>query len=56
MFGSLGMAEIILVLVVILIMFGAKKVPELARGIGRGIREFKKEVNALQDDINIIEK
>ena len=40
--GILGGGEIILVLAVVLIMFGAKKLPELAKGLGTGIREFKK--------------
>ncbi len=47
----LGTPEIIGILVVVLIMFGAKKVPELARGLGQGIREFKKASNEIQDDL-----
>ncbi|WP_319805465.1 Sec-independent protein translocase subunit TatA/TatB [Hymenobacter weizhouensis] len=39
--GDLGGGEIMLILVVILIFFGANKIPELARGLGKGIREFK---------------
>jgi sec-independent protein translocase protein TatA len=39
--GDLGASEIILILVIILIFFGAKRIPELARGLGTGIREFK---------------
>ena len=42
MFGSIGMPELIIGLVVILLLFGAKRVPELARGLGSGMREFKK--------------
>ncbi|HVD35185.1 MAG TPA: twin-arginine translocase TatA/TatE family subunit [Rubrobacter sp.] len=42
MFGSIGMPELIIGLVVILLLFGAKRVPELARGLGSGVREFKK--------------
>lgn len=48
MFG-LGTSEIILILSVVMLFFGAKKLPELARGLGNGIREFKdatKDVNA----------
>ena len=41
MFGSIGMPELIIGLVVILLLFGAKRVPELARGLGSGVREFK---------------
>ena len=42
MFGSVGMTELIIGLVIILLLFGAKRVPELARGLGSGVREFKK--------------
>ena len=41
MFGSLGPTELIIALVIIRLLFGAKKVPELARGLGSGVREFK---------------
>lgn len=47
-FAGLGGMEIAVILFIILLLFGAKKIPELARGFGRGIREFKdatKEVN-----------
>ncbi len=39
--GNLGGWEIFLILLVVILLFGAKKIPELARGLGRGIREFK---------------
>ena len=39
--GGLGAPEIILILLVVIIFFGAKKIPELAKGLGKGIREFK---------------
>ena len=47
MFGlfNLGGGEIILILALILILFGARKLPELAKGLGQGIREFKKNIN-----------
>ena len=51
MFGNLGAGEIILILLVILILFGAKKIPELARGIGKGMAEFKKGLRDVQDEI-----
>jgi sec-independent protein translocase protein TatA len=50
--GMLGGWEIILILAVVLILFGAKKVPELARGLGQGIREFKKASREVTDEIN----
>lgn len=45
-FGGMGASEIIMILAVFLLFFGAKKIPEMARGLGRGIREFK---DATQD-------
>ena len=51
MFGNLGAGEIILILLVILILFGAKKIPELARGIGKGMSEFKKGLKDVEEEI-----
>ncbi len=51
MFGNLGATEIILILLVILIFFGARKIPELAQGLGKGMREFRKAAREIQDDI-----
>ena len=47
----LGGWEIILILAVVLILFGAKKLPELARGLGQGIKEFKKATREVTDEI-----
>ncbi len=52
LFLNLGGGEIILILLVVLIFFGAKKIPELARGLGQGMREFKKASQEIQDNIN----
>ncbi|MFD3003379.1 twin-arginine translocase TatA/TatE family subunit [Pontibacter toksunensis] len=49
--GGLGGTEIILILFVILLLFGAKRIPELARGMGRGIREFKDATKEIKNDI-----
>jgi sec-independent protein translocase protein TatA len=51
MFGNLGTGEIILILLIVLIFFGAKKIPELAQGLGKGLREFRKAARDIQDDI-----
>jgi sec-independent protein translocase protein TatA len=48
---AIGATEIILVLVVVLILFGAKKIPELAKGMGQGIKEFKKATREVTDEI-----
>jgi sec-independent protein translocase protein TatA len=41
MFGKFGTTEIILILAVVLLFFGGKKIPEMMRGLGRGVKEFK---------------
>jgi sec-independent protein translocase protein TatA len=50
MFRQIGPTEILVVLGVVLLLFGGKKLPELARGSGRALRIFKTEVKALHDD------
>jgi sec-independent protein translocase protein TatA len=49
--GNVGGMELILVLSVILIFFGAKRIPELARGLGKGIREFKDASSGVRREI-----
>ncbi len=56
MFGNLGAGEIILIVLVILILFGAKKIPELAQGVGKGMREFKKALNDVQEEVKNADK
>ena len=51
MLGNIGMTEIILLLVVVLLLFGAKRIPEIAGSFGKGIKEFKKNMNDVQRDI-----
>ena len=48
--GSLGGMEIFLIVFVLVLLFGAKKIPDLARGTGRGLRIFKAETKGLMDD------
>lgn len=50
MFRQIGAPEIILILAVVVLLFGAKKLPELARGSGRALRIFKSETKGLMDD------
>ena len=52
MFG-IGTTELIVIMFVILLLFGAKKLPELAQGLGRGIREFKKASSDIQDEFRM---
>ena len=49
---QLGAPEIIIILFVVLLLFGAKKLPELAKGFGKGIKEFKKAQKDVTDEIN----
>jgi sec-independent protein translocase protein TatA len=51
MFG-LGGQEIFLILLIVLLLFGPKKIPELARGLGKGINEFKKAQSSLTEEFN----
>ena len=48
---NLGAPELILIFLVILILFGAKRIPDLAQGLGKGIREFKKGMSDVQEEI-----
>ena len=48
---NLGGTELIIILFVVLLLFGAKKIPELARGMGKGIREFKGALSGINDEI-----
>jgi len=50
MFG-LGAQELLLILLVILLLFGAKKIPEIARGLGKGMSEFKRAMRETQDEL-----
>jgi sec-independent protein translocase protein TatA len=45
MFGNIGPMELFIILVIVLVLFGAKRVPEIGASLGKGIREFKRSVN-----------
>ena len=45
MFGTMGISELIIILVIVLIIFGAGKLPQIGEGVGKALRGFKKEVN-----------
>jgi len=49
--GQIGMPELIVVLLVVIILFGAKKLPEIGSALGKAIREFKKAGKDIQDDV-----
>ena len=49
--GNLGATELTLIFLVVLLMFGGNKIPELMRGLGKGIREFNSAKNSVEDEI-----
>ena len=51
--GVLGPWEIVIIALVILLLFGGKKIPELMKGIGKGVKNFKDGVKGLEDDIKL---
>lgn len=50
--GFLGGQELLIILAIVLILFGAKKIPELASGLGKGIREFRNASNEIKNEID----
>ena len=54
--GGLGSTEIILIIAIILLMFGGKKIPELMRGLGKGMKEFKDASKGVENNSSDVEK
>ncbi len=52
MFENIGMGELLLIIGFIVVFFGAKKIPEIAKGLGSGIREFRKAARDIQEEIH----
>lgn len=52
--GGIGMQEVLLIVLVILLFFGGKKIPELMKGIGKGVRSFKEGMNNVEKEIDEI--
>lgn len=50
--GGIGMQEVILIALVVLLFFGGRKIPELMKGIGKGVRSFKEGINGIENDLN----
>ena len=50
MFGKLGLGELLIILLIVLIIFGAGKLPEIGRGLGKGIKNFRKASSGLEDE------
>lgn len=51
--GGLGMTEILIIALVVLLFFGGKKIPELMKGLGKGVRSFKEGVNGTLDEADV---
>ncbi len=56
MFGSLGMPELLVILVIVIFIFGVNKIPQLGKGLGEGIRNFKSSLKAGQEESEKSEK
>lgn len=54
--GGLGMSEIIIIALVVLLFFGGKKIPELMKGIGKGVRSFKDGLNDVEKEVGEIKE
>ena len=50
---NLGLPEIVILAILVLLLFGGKKIPELMKGIGKGIKSFKEGVKGVEDEINL---
>ncbi|MFN0117781.1 MAG: twin-arginine translocase TatA/TatE family subunit [Elusimicrobiota bacterium] len=48
MFGNLGMGELLIIFLIVLLLFGSKRLPDLAKGIGHAIKVFKDEINGIR--------
>ena len=53
---NIGWPEILLIVLIVLLLFGAKKIPELMNSIGRGVKSFKDGMNSKNDDLNELNK
>ena len=51
--GNFGTGEIIIIAIIVLLLFGGKKIPELMKGIGKGVKNFKDGVKGIEDDIKL---
>ena len=53
--GSIGMPELIIIMLIVLLLFGAKKIPELMSGLGKGVKSFKNGMKEVEDEIEKID-
>lgn len=52
LFGSIGMPEVLIIALIVLLLLGGKKIPELMKGLGKGVKSFKDGVNGIEKDLN----
>ncbi len=50
--GVIGGPEIIVILLLVLVLFGGKKIPELMKGLGKGVKEYKKAMNGIEEEVH----
>jgi sec-independent protein translocase protein TatA len=51
--GHIGFQELVIILIIVLVLFGAKRIPEVGRSLGKGIREFKKATREITADLDL---
>jgi sec-independent protein translocase protein TatA len=56
MFGTIGWQEILLIFLVVLLLFGARRLPEVGKAFGKGIREFRSAINDVSRELDVDEK
>jgi len=56
MLGGIGPTELIIILLIVILLFGGKKIPEIAKGLGKGIRDFKTSLSGQTDEEKALEK
>lgn len=55
-FGTFGWQEILLIALIVLLLFGGKKIPELMKGLGKGVRSFKEGINSVKEDLEKVDE
>jgi sec-independent protein translocase protein TatA len=56
LFQNIGFPELLVVLLIVLLLFGAKRLPEIARGLGKSIHEFKRGIKEVEKDVEEVKK
>ena len=56
LFGGIGMQEVIVIALIVLLLFGGKKIPELMKGLGKGVKSFKDGMKEVDDEVKEVKK